>query len=89
VACACGKETCGCSAPELVYLLDELGETHTLVITERLTVHNQEYVFAVHPEDNEVVALLKVHQNFDGSLAYLNITDDAEWAELEASLGVQ
>lgn len=89
MACACGKETCGCSAPELVYLMDEQGATHTLVISERLTIQQRDYVFAVNPEDNDEVALLKVSLRPDGRVSYENITDDEEWAELEATLGVQ
>lgn len=69
--------------------MDEQGDTHTLVITERLTVLQREYVFAVNPENSDEVALLKVYLSPEGRVLYGNITDDDEWAELEASLGVQ
>jgi hypothetical protein len=89
MACACGNETCGCSAPAVVYLMDELGATHAFMLAERIEVRDRQYVFAVDAEDSDRIALLRIERNPDGSVRYDNIVDDDEWAELEATLGVQ
>lgn len=89
MACACGNDTCGCSTPEMVYLMDEQGVSHTFMLAERFDVQNRQYVFAIDTEDADVVALLRVEHSADGSTRYNNIVDEAEWAELEATLGLQ
>lgn len=86
MACACGKDSCGCQTPQLVYLQDEQGQAHAFLISERLQVDQTKYVLLMAEDDAEQVALLRVIEDPDGQERYQNIESEAEWKQLQATL---
>lgn len=86
MACSCGSDTCGCSVPQVVYLRDETGEAHSFYITDRIEVEHKEYVLLAGVEEADLMALLRVEKQEDGSEQYLNIESEAEWATLQEVL---
>ncbi|WP_029419997.1 DUF1292 domain-containing protein [Alicyclobacillus macrosporangiidus] len=86
MACGCGKDACGCAAPQEILLQDEHGQVHTFFVSDRLTVGDRQYVLAVSLEEEERYALLKVIRGADGREYLTNIPDEAEWNELQQAL---
>lgn len=86
MACSCGKDTCGCSIPQVVSLRDESGAVHSFYISDRVTVMQQEYVLLSGLENSDLVALLRVERQADGTEHYRNIESDAEWMMLQETL---
>ncbi|MCL6517248.1 DUF1292 domain-containing protein [Alicyclobacillus sp.] len=86
MACACGKDSCGCAAPQEIWLQDEQGQLHAFYVSDRLTLGDRTYVLAVSLEAEEQYALLKVVPGPDGQERLTNIPDEAEWNELQQAL---
>lgn len=87
MACSCGKDTCGCSAPEMVYLKDEAGLLHSFYISDKVNVNQQEYVLLAGVEEADLMAILRAIPQADGSVQYANIQSETEWAMLQEALG--
>jgi uncharacterized protein YrzB (UPF0473 family) len=87
LSCACGKDTCGCGdGPKVIQLADENGQVHPFYIADVLYHKEQKYVFLVGLENDEQYALLKALTDETGREVFVNITDEAEWAELQRNL---
>ena len=86
MACSCGKDSCGCSIPQVVSLRDESGTVHSFYISDRVTVMHREYVLLSGVDDSELVALLRVEPQADGTEQYQNIDSEAEWTMLQETL---
>lgn len=86
MGCACGKDSCGCSAPQLVYMKDESGETHGFYVTDRLEVESRKYAFLVSAETEDQYALLRVETDAEGREYMVNISDEDEWNHLQQTL---
>ncbi|MCL6452407.1 MAG: DUF1292 domain-containing protein [Alicyclobacillus sp.] len=86
MACACGKDSCGCGTAATVLLQDEAGILHPFIIADRLSANRQEYVLLMDQEDAERMALLRVERSADGTETYRNIESDEEWEQLRTTL---
>jgi uncharacterized protein YrzB (UPF0473 family) len=86
MSCECGKHSCSCETPQMVYLADENGVPHPFYIADRVQVQDQLYAFLVSTEHSEQYALLKVMKDDNGNEWLTNIEDEAEWERIEQAL---
>jgi uncharacterized protein YrzB (UPF0473 family) len=86
MSCECGKQSCSCEAPQMVYLADENGDHHAFYIADRISVEEERYAFLVSTENSEQYALLKICISENGNETLQNITDEAEWERIEKTL---
>ncbi|KPV43706.1 DUF1292 domain-containing protein [Alicyclobacillus ferrooxydans] len=86
MACSCGKDTCGCSTTPVVHLVDEMGTPHPFFVTDKIMVETREYALLSGTEDADMVALLRVEKQADGTVRYVNIESEAEWTMLHEVL---